>query len=455
MVRHAPFRLNAHSIFIMSTHSRSVPETIAIPDRRAIVAAGIGNCLELFDLTVFGFFAVVIGTQFFPSADPLTSILGSFATFAIGFLMRPAGALILASIGDRHGRKALLTITMTLMGCASLGIALVPNYAQIGIAAPLLLVLFRLVQGFAAGGEWGGAVTMMVEHAPPSRRGFIGSFQQVGFGLGILAGTLCAALVNLALDDAARLSWGWRLPFLLGALVAPVALYIRKNVDESPEFKQIEAAGHRPQTPVRDAFAHHWRAILAVIGIGTAGTAGGYISSQFMSSFAVKSLGMPLGRVSLVISLASVLQVILIPFWGWLSDRIGGLIIIGGAALAYTLLVYPLFNMLIHSPGVATLAGVVGVSAVLVSASFGPLPALISAFFPIEIRTTAISIGYNFAAAIFGGFAPFVGTWLVRATGDLIAPTYYAIGCGIISAVAALIVALFMKRQPSYALSAG
>jgi MFS transporter, MHS family, proline/betaine transporter len=206
---------------------------------------------------------------------------------------------------------------------------------------------------------------------------------------------------------------------------------------------------------VRDAFAYHWRAILAVIGIGTAGTAAGYISSQFMSSFAVKSLGMPLGRVSLVISCASVLQVILIPCWGWLSDRVGGLIIIGGAALAYTLLIYPLFGMLIHSPSVASLAAVVGISAVLVSASFGPLPALISAFFPIEIRTTAISIGYNFAAAIFGGFAPFIGTWLVRATGNLIAPTYYAIGCGIISTLAALIVALFMKRQASYVLSAG
>jgi MHS family proline/betaine transporter-like MFS transporter len=182
-----------------------------------------------------------------------------------------------------------------------------------------------------------------------------------------------------------------------------------------------------------------------VIGIGTAGTAAGYISSQFMNTFAVKSLGLPPGQVSLVIALASVLQVILIPFWGWLSDRVGGLVIIGGAALAYALLVHPLFGLLIHAPGPATLAVAVGVSAILVSASFGPLPALISAFFPIEIRTTAISIGYNFAAAIFGGFAPFISTWLVQRTGSLIAPTYYAIGCGLVSASAALVVALSMK----------
>ena len=416
--------------------------SLAPPDRHAIVAAGIGNCLELFDLTVFGFFAATIGAQFFPSHDGLTSLLGSFATFAIGFLMRPAGALVLSSIGDRLGRRHLLSITMTLMGIASLGIAVVPNYAQIGLAAPLLLVLFRLLQGFAAGGEWGGAVTMIVEHAPPSRRGFFGSFQQVGFGLGILLGTGFALSINTLFDEETRNAWAWRLPFLFGALVAPIALYIRRNVAESPEFVAMQSAAQLSRTPVRDAFAQHRRGIAAVIGIGTAGTAAGYISSQFMSAFAVRSLHMPIGRVSAMLTLASVLQVILIPCWGWLSDRIGGLRIIGGAALLYTLSIYPLFGWLVSAPGTGTLAAVVAVSAVLVSASFGPLPALISEFFPVEVRATAVSVGYNFAAAIFGGFAPFISTWLVGATGSLMAPTFYAMACGALSFATAVVVGM-------------
>ena len=438
--RRVPHYWNLNPRMPFDTPPHATP--IAMPDRRAIVAAGVGNCFELFDLTVFGFFAPTIGAQFFPAHDGVTPLLSSFATFAIGFLMRPAGALLLSSIGDRYGRRRLLTVTMTLMGVAALGIAALPNYARIGVAAPLLLVLFRLLQGFAAGGEWGGAVTMMVEHAPPSRRGFVGSFQQVGFGLGILFGTLFALGVNVGLTDAERAAWGWRLPFLFGALVAPVALYIRRNVEESPEFD----ASHRPATPVRDAFAQHWRGIVTVIGIGTAGTAAGYISSQFMSAFAVRSLGMSASRVSLVITFASVLQTLLIPCWGWLSDRVGGLKIIGGAAFAYAVLVYPLFSLLVHAPSVLTLAGVVIASAVLVSASSGPLPALVSSLFPAEVRTTAISLGYNFAAAVFGGFAPFASTWLVHWTGKLVAPTWYAIACGALSALTAAFVTL--QRKP-------
>jgi MHS family proline/betaine transporter-like MFS transporter len=414
--------------------------------RRAIIAAGLGNCLELFDLTVFGFFAATIGTAFFPNSDPVTSILGSFATFALGFLMRPVGALCLASIGDKRGRKSLLTLTMTLMGLSSLGIALLPTYGEIGLTASVLLVVFRLIQGFAAGGEWGGAVTMMVEQAPPNRRGFVGSFQQLGFGIGILAGTICAVIVNGLLDEPARLAFGWRLPFAIGALVAPIAFYIRRSVDESPAFKELLMTGHRVRSPVAAAFSSHWPRILAVVGIGTMGTAAGYISNQFMSTFAVKSLGLPVGRVSTVIMIASLLQMFLIPFWGWISDRIGALVVMGAAALIYTLLIYPMFSVLVHAPGLMPLLTVVCVSAVLTAASFGPLPALLCSLFPPEVRTTAISIGYNFAAAIFGGLAPFISTWLVRVTGDLVAPTYYAILCGTISVVAIPLYAFSLKQ---------
>lgn len=415
-------------------------------DKKAIVASAIGNCIELFDLTVFGFFAAVIGAQFFPSDNPAISTLSSFATFAIGFLMRPAGALLLAPIGDKFGRKRLLSLTMILMGLASLGIALLPGYAAIGALAPWLLILLRLIQGFAAGGEWGGAVSMMVEHAPPGKRGFIGSFQQVGFGLGILVGTICAFGVNAALNHAEVAAWGWRLPFFIGAVVAPLALYIRRGIEESPEFIAFERHGELPARPLAEAFTQHFRGILCVVGIGTMGTAAGYIANQFMNNYASGTLGMAASQVSLLIMAASVLQTLLIPFWGWLSDKVGRLQVVGAAALIYLIVIYPLFVLLSGHPSIFTLGLLVGSCAILVSASFGPLPALISDFFPAHIRTTAISIGYNFAAALFGGCAPLISTWLISRTGNLISPTYYAIFCALISTVTAGL--LLMRSRP-------
>lgn len=228
----------ADGAFLDAASALSGDRPLSKADRKSIVAAGIGNCLELFDLTVFGFFAVTIGAQFFPSQDSLTSLLGSFATFALGFLMRPAGALVLSSLGNR--------------------------------------------------------------------RGFLGSFQQVGFGLGILLGTAFSLGVNTLIDEPTRASWGWRLPFLFGALVTPIAFYIRRNVDESPAFEAIAAIGKRAVSPVRTAFAQHGGAILAVIGIGTAGTAAGYLSSQFINAFAVRSLHLPAAQVSSWLTIASV-----------------------------------------------------------------------------------------------------------------------------------------------------
>lgn len=431
----------------MTASSKTPARATHAPRHRAkaIAAAAIGNGLELFDLTVFGFFAAVIGAQFFPSDNPTLSLLGSFATFALGFLMRPAGALLLAPLGDRLGRKQLLSLTMALMGCASLVIALLPNYATIGLAAPLLLVLMRLIQGFAAGGEWGGAVSMMVEHASAKRRGLVGSLQQVGFGVGILAGTACAFVLNNLLTADALQAWGWRVPFVLGAAVAPLALYIRRNVDESPAFASLAARGEQARAPLAETFTQHRAGVLCVIGLGTAGTAAGYISSQFMSSYATLHLGLPAKSVSAVILSASILQAVLIPFWGWVSDKVGRVPVVGGAALAYLVLAVPMFQLLASSPSLAHLSLVTLACAVLVAASFGPLPAMVSEFFPAHIRTTAVSVGYNFAAAVFGGSAPLASTWLITATGQLAAPAYYAVGCALVSTCTAI---HLMRRPP-------
>jgi MHS family proline/betaine transporter-like MFS transporter len=415
--------------------------------RKAVTAAAIGNFVELFDFTVFGFFAVTIGRQFFPNSSPVGSLLGSFATFGVGFLMRPAGAFILASIGDRYGRKRLLAITMTFMVVAAAGITIVPPYSAIGVWAPILLLLFRLLQGFATGGEWGGAVTMIVEYASPGRRGFIGSFQQVGFGLGTVAGTLAALIVNSVSGGSPAHQWAWRIPFALGCVIGPIGIYIRNKVEESPEFRAEKARNRVPATPIRDALTQHWRQILTVVGIGTMGTAAGYIANQFMSAFASSKLGIDSGDVSLFVLIGSIVQTLLIPFWGMVSDRVGRRPVLLWSAVAYLVLIYPLFMLLVRAPSVATLALTQLVASVLIAMSFGPLPAALAELFPAEVRTTALSIGYSLAVALFGGFAPFVSTLLVQWTGNLISPTYFAMFCALITVITTSVAAF----QPDHA----
>ena len=412
----------------MSTASLAPPGHI-----RAIVAASLGNFVELFDLTVFGFFATTIGAQFFPSTDPAVSLLSAFATFGVGFLMRPAGAFLLAQVGDRHGRKRLLVLTMTLMTVATLGITVLPPYSVIGVAAPALLVAFRLLQGLAAGGEWGGAVSMIVENAPAGRRGFVGSFQQVGFGLGTLAGTLCSFAIGAGMSAEALAAWGWRIPFAAGLLLAPITLYIRRSVGETADFQAAVAADTTTRSPVRAALAEHKPAIFAVVGVGVLGTAAGYLGNQFLTSFASSQLGLARGSVTGIILLGAAVQTVLIPVWGLVSDRFGRFSVIGGAALVYGIVIYPMFRLLANAPSAATLTVVVLVNSVLVAASFGPLPAAISEMFPTEVRATALSIGYNVAVALFGGFAPYIATMLVDATGSNTSPTYYGLLCAVLT----------------------
>jgi MHS family proline/betaine transporter-like MFS transporter len=322
---------------------------------------------------------------------------------------------------------------MTLMAVASAGIAVVPPYSVIGIWAPVLLLMFRLAQGFATGGEWGGAVTMIVEYAPAGRRGLIGSFQQVGFGLGTVGGTVAALAVTAAAGGTGADSWAWRVPFALGCLIGPIGVYIRRQVAESPEFLAERAERRVPRTPVREALTRHWRPILTVVGIGTMGTAAGYLANQFMSVFAVAKLGLDAGEVSTVVLCGAVVQTLLIPFWGLVSDRVGRRPVLLCGAGAYLVVVYPLFALLIHAPGFATLVLTQVVTSVLIAMNFGPLPATLAELFPPEVRTTALSIGYSLAVAVFGGFAPFLATFLVQWTGNLISPTFFAMLCALIT----------------------
>jgi len=403
--------------------------------RRAIVSCAIGNFVELFDFLIFGLFAAQIGANFFPRTDPLASLLATFATYGVGFVMRPVGAIVIGAYGDRRGRKQALVLTVGLMAGATALTGLVPSYASIGIAAPILLVLCRLVQGFSTGGEWGGAAAFLVEYAPPGKRGLIGSIHQVSVGLALIAGTLSAALLNSWLDKQAMIEWGWRIPFILGFALAPVGLYLRTRVAESPAFNRTVARQQVAASPVYEALARHPLPVLAAFGIAAVGTVGNYTFNIFMPSFAVGQLKIDAGTAFTSATIAAVVLTVLTPVAGALSDKVGRKPLLLVPAIGYGVLAYPLFSYLVGSPNGTSLMIVQVIACVLLACLAGPLCAVLSEFFPTKVRFTALSIGYGLSVTIFGGFAPFIGTWLIGQTGTSVAPAYFVIFAAIISTI--------------------
>ncbi|MFI5012337.1 MAG: MFS transporter [Hyphomicrobiales bacterium] len=403
--------------------------------RRAIISCMIGNFLELFDFTIYGFLAASLGRAFFPAADPVTSILSSFATYGVGFIMRPVGGLVLGAYADRHGRKLALILSVTLMAGATAATGLIPSYAAIGVAAPVLLVLCRLIQGFSTGGEWGGAAAFLVEYAPPGRRGFYGSWQQFSIGLGSMAGSFAAFVASSALDQQSLDSWGWRIPFLFGFVLAPVGYYLRTRVGETPAFKHEVEVRHIAKTPVRAAFTTQLGAMFQAFGSTIIWTVGGFLFLTFMPVFAVQQLKMDQSVALAANTIAILLRTALTPIMGHLSDSIGRKPMLMFTALGFLLLSYPMFAWLVAAPGFLVLLVVQLVAGFLMAVFSGPGPAMLCELFPTNLRSTALSIGYNLATAIFGGFAPFIATYLVHLTGSPIAPVYYVVVTATVSVV--------------------
>lgn len=415
--------------------------------RRAIVACLLGNLFELFDFGVYGYFAVQIGKAIFPSVDPVVSVLASFATYGVGFLMRPVGAMVLGSYGDRHGRKAALALTITLMALATGLTGLVPSYATIGLWAPVLLVVCRLLQGFSTGGEWGGATTFLVEHAPPARRGFYGSLQQVSTGLAQILSISSALLLNSVLAAPDLEAWGWRLPFLVGFILAPIGYYLRSRVEESPEYVASRKAGGPPVAPLRTALTTHRNAVLLCFGMTMIWTVSSYVFNTFMPTFAAQSLGVaPIVAFSAVIC-GAVANVLVAPLSGLALDRWGGRGPLLISASGFALLSIPLFTLLAREPTFASLVCVAVISGVLYGIYNGSAPTVLSLLFPTAVRYTALSVGYNGAVMIFGGFAPFISTFLVRETGSPIAPSFYVTICAILS----FVVLAWPRRRDAHA----
>jgi MFS transporter, MHS family, proline/betaine transporter len=406
--------------------------------RRAITAASVGQFFELYDFSIYGFFAPEIGRAFFPAADPLTSLIAAFATYGVGFIMRPVGALVVGAYGDRAGRKAALVFTIGLMGLATGLVAFLPSYNQIGIWAPILLLILRLAQGFSTGGEWGGAAAFLVEHAPVGKRGFIGSFHQVATQIGNFTGFILAALLAYIFTTEAFQQWGWRIAFLVGALLAPVGYYLRTRVAETPVFQQAEARKKVASSPLGVIFTEHWRLVVAGTCIAAIAATGSITFQIFLSQFARQQLKLDAAS-SLTITAASLLFA---AFWVWLigalSDRTGRKIMVLLSVAGFLLLTYPLLSLLTKSPSLPNLVIVQFAGAILYGTVFGVIPTLLPELFPTNVRYTGISLSIGLAQMIFGGTSPFINSYLVQLTGNPVAPAYWVMAVAAISGVAML-----------------
>lgn len=424
---------------LVGTHSDpdAASATSTLSGRRAVIAAIVGNTLEWYDFAVYGFFALTLAKLFFPTGDPTVSLLLTVATFGVGFIMRPVGALVLGTLADRRGRKLALSLTILLMALGTAMIGLAPTYATAGAWAPAIIVLARLIQGFSAGGEIGGATAFLVEHAPPARRGLYASWQQASQAGALLLGSLTGALLTGLLPPADIEAWGWRVPFLLGLLIAPVGLFIRFRVSETDSFKAIlRERAARPEasfSPLRDTLGKHRSAVVVGFGITIAWTVCTYFFLVTMPTYAVRQLGVPQSASFLANSVGLVLIVILAPVFGAWSDKVGRRPIMLAAACGILLSCWPLLFWLTHQPSVVNLVLAQIVFAVLIAGFSGPAPAAMAELYPPAMRSTGLSIAYNLAVTIFGGFAPFITTWLIVQTGSSLAPAWYVMLAAAIS----------------------
>jgi len=403
------------------------PPTIRARRWHAVVAASIGNALEWFDFAAFGFFAVTMGKLFFPAGSETTSLLIAFATFGVTFFMRPLGALVLGHYADRHGRKAALTLVTTAMMAATAVLAAAPTYESVGLAAPILVVTARLVQGFSAGGEFGSATAFLAEQNP-ARRGFFSSWQFASQGLTtVLAAGFGAALATMLTRDQID-AWGWRIPFIFGLLIGPVAYYIRTRLHETDEFHATRTS----EAPVRETLEHGKLRLLLGLGLIVLTTVTTY-TVLFLPTYAIRQLGLSTSNSFLAGMATGTLQFALVPLVGSFSDRHGRIPIAAVSAAALFVAVYPLFLWLAAAPTLQTLLIVQCCIGILIAGYMGPIPALMSELFPVRVRTTGLSVSYSLGVAVFGGFAPFINAWLIDATGSKLAPSFYLMGAAAIS----------------------
>jgi metabolite-proton symporter len=385
--------------------------------RRVVLASFIGTTIEWYDFFLYvTASALVFGKLFFTTMDPLAATMASFATNAVGFFARPLGGIVFGHFGDKLGRKSMLVTTLMMMGMATFGIGLLPTYDQAGILAPILLVTLRFIPGLGVGGEWGGAVLMAVEHGKPGQRGFLASWVQAGVPIGLLIATGVFRTLSSVIPEEAFLAWGWRIPFLIGILLLGVGMFIRLRILESPVFTEAKKSNSTTEMPILEVVRKYPRNVLIAMGARFAENAFFYVITAFVLTYATQQAGFSKDQVLHAVLIGSSVQFFVIPFFGWLSDRIGRRPVYIGGTILVGLFAFPFFWLIdLKSTDALWIAVTVGL--IIHSAMYGPQAAFFSELFGTRVRYSGASLGYQLASPLAGGLAPLIATALLDQSG--------------------------------------
>jgi MFS family permease len=405
----------------------------ALGKKRAITAITIGNALEFYDFTVYGFMTSVIGRIFFPSMSPYAQLLLAIAGFGVGFLARPLGGIVIGAYADRYGRKKAMGLTIGLMALGCALIAFAPTPAYIGALAPVLIVAARLIQGFSAGGEVGASTTLLVEYASRNDRAFMGSWQVASQGLGVMLGAIVSSALIASLSPEDLDSWGWRLPFIIGMIIAPVGMYIRRQLHETHATADAPEEKRDRRAAVSILFTEHWRELIKASLLFVSCTVGIYIIAFYLPTFAARELKLPV-HVGIWAGVAfGAVNFLVAPLSGWLADRWGRKPLILWSRVFLLVLLFPSFLWLIAEPSPFRLYATVAVLSLFLTSQFPALLVMLAEIFPRHVRASGLSVVYSTVVAVFSGFSPFVLTWLVHETGNKLAPAWYLLGLTLVS----------------------
>lgn len=406
-------------------------------NKKVLIASLTGSSIEWFDYFLYGTAAALVFNKiFFPMVDPVIGLILSYLSFSLTFFIRPIGGVLFAHIGDRIGRKKTLVLTLSLMGGATVTIGLLPTYDMIGMWAPALLILMRIIQGMGIGGERGGALLLAYEYAPEKRKGFFGSIPQAGVTIGMLMATFIVSLMTLFSEDD-FLSWGWRIPFLLSSILVLIGLWIRKDIDETPDFQKVKQSGQVAKAPLRDTLKNHWREVLIAAGLKVVETAPFYIFSTFVVSYATTTLTYQKSQALEAVTLGALVATVMIPLMGLLSDKIGRQRMYAVSVFVLGLFIVPWFMLL----NTGTTWGIVLATVIAFGVLWAPVTAVLgtlcSEIFSANVRYTGITLGYQLGAALAGGTAPLIATGLLaKYDGDWVPVAWYLAVTVVISLIA-------------------